>query len=133
MPDRIYNFSAGPSVLPLPVLERAKNELTSLGGIGMSVMEVSHRSRYFAPILESAEAGIRRSLGVPDNYKILFLQGGASFQFSMVPLNFLREGGTADYITTGHWGEKARVEANRCGNTREIFSTRESGYRSAPS
>ena len=129
---RIYNFSAGPATLPLTVLERARDELTSLGGIGMSVMEVSHRSKYFAPVLASAEVGLRRLLSIPENYKILFLQGGASLQFSMVPLNFLAAGKSADYVITGTWGEKALVEAQRCGAARTVFSTRSGGYRSVP-
>src|SRR4051812_43480510 len=103
MTERIYNFSAGPAILPLEVLEKAQRELVSLNGIGMSVMEVSHRSKYFEPILHAAESGLRELLRVPENYKILFLQGGASLQFSMIPMNFLQKGKTADYITTGAW------------------------------
>ena len=117
MENRIYNFSAGPAVLPLEVLEQAQSEITSLNGIGMSVMEVSHRSKHFEPILEAAESGIRELLGVPENYRILFLQGGASLQFSMIPLNFLGAGETADYIITGAWGKKALKEAKRCAGT----------------
>src|SRR5947209_17249318 len=89
MTERIFNFSAGPAVLPLPVLEQAQAELTSLPGVGMSVMEVSHRSKTFDAIINSAEAGLRELLGIPQNYHVLFLQGGASLQFSMVPINFL--------------------------------------------
>src|SRR4051794_24065631 len=107
MTHRIYNFSAGPAVLPQPVLEQAQAEILSLGGSGMSVMEVSHRSKHFEPILAAAEAGLRELLAVPDNYRILFLQGGATMQFSMLPMNFLRKGETADYIVTGAWGKKA--------------------------
>ena len=132
MTDRIYNFSAGPAVLPLPVLEQAKDEILSLQDIGMSVMEVSHRSKHFAPILASAEKGIRDLMGVPEHYRILFLQGGASLQFSMIPLNFLAPGGTADYVITGAWGKKAIAEARRRGNARTIFSTEESGFTSVP-
>ena len=126
----VYNFSAGPAILPPAVLEKAQDELVSLGGIGMSVMEVSHRSKYFAPILERAESGIRGLLEVPANYRILFLQGGASLQFSMIPLNFLRR--EADYVVTGAWGEKAVKEARKCGAVNVIYSTKESGYRSVP-
>lgn len=133
MTERIYNFSAGPAALPLPVLQRAQEEILSLNGIGMSVMEVSHRSRHFAPILASAEQGIRDLMGVPDNYRILFLQGGASLQFSMIPINFLAAGGSADYIITGVWGKKALAEARRAGDARVIHSTEESGFRSTPS
>ncbi len=132
MVERIYNFSAGPAVLPLEVLEKAQRELLSLGGIGMSVMEISHRSKHFAPILEGAENGIRELLKVPENYRILFLQGGASLQFSMVPLNFLGKNETADYVVTGTWGVKAVKEAQRCGNVNTIFSTADTGFKSVP-
>lgn len=131
MNDRIYNFSSGPAVLPLSVLEKARGEMLSLNGIGMSVMEISHRSKHFAPILEAAEIGIRELLHVPDNYRVLFLQGGASLQFSMIPMNFLGAG--ADYIVTGAWGEKAVKEASKCGKVNTIFTTADSGYRSCPS
>jgi phosphoserine aminotransferase len=132
MTERIYNFSAGPAVLPLEVLEQAQSEMTSLNGIGMSVMEVSHRSKHFEPILAGASAGIRELLNVPENYKILFLQGGASLQFSMIPLNFLKSDETADYIVTGTWGKKAVKEAKRCGNAKTIFSTADAGFKSVP-
>ncbi len=132
MTERIYNFSAGPAVLPVEVLEKAKSELLSLDGIGMSVMEISHRSKHFAPILEGAISGIRELLNIPENYKILFLQGGASLQFSMIPLNFLPENETADYIVTGAWGKKAVKEAKRCGNANVIFSTADEGFKSVP-
>lgn len=132
MTRRIYNFSAGPAVLPVEVLEKAQSEMLSLNGIGMSVMEISHRSKHFAPILEGATAGIRELLGVPENYKILFLQGGASLQFSMIPINFLGANETADYVITGAWGKKALKEAKRCGNAQTIFSTADSGFKSVP-
>src|SRR5258706_9774568 len=132
MSERIYNFSAGPATMPQPVLERAQEEMLSLGGIGMSVMEISHRSKHFEAILGAAESGIRELLEVPTNYKILFLQGGASLQFSMVPINFLGPGQTADYVTTGFWGRKALTEAQRCGNVNVIYSTEDNGYRSVP-
>ena len=132
MTERIYNFSAGPAVIPVPVLEKAKGEMLSLGGIGMSVMEVSHRSKHFKPILAAAEQGIRDLLGVPDNYRVLFLQGGASLQFSMIPINFLGEGQSADYIVTGAWGKKAVKEAKRCGTVNTIFSSAGSGFKSVP-
>ncbi len=132
MTERIYNFSAGPAVLPLEVLQQAQSEMTSLNGIGMSVMEVSHRSQHFEPILAGAANGIRELLNVPENYKILFLQGGASLQFSMIPLNFLKTGETADYVITGAWGKKAIKEAKRCGNANTIFSTADSGFKSVP-
>jgi phosphoserine aminotransferase len=132
MTKRIYNFSAGPAILPVEVLEKAQSEMLSLNGIGMSVMEISHRSKHFEPILESAVSGIRELLQVPENYKILFLQGGASLQFSMVPLNFLGSDETADYVVTGAWGKKAVKEAKRCGNVNIIFSTADSGFKSVP-
>ncbi len=132
MSKKIYNFSAGPAVLPVEVLEKAQSEMLSLNGIGMSVMEISHRSKHFEPILESAIDGVRELLGIPENYKILFLQGGASLQFSMIPLNFLQRDETADYIVTGAWGKKALKEAKRCGNANAIFSTADEGFKSIP-
>ncbi|MBV9241529.1 MAG: aminotransferase class V-fold PLP-dependent enzyme, partial [Acidobacteria bacterium] len=113
MDRRIYNFSAGPAMLPTAVLERARDELLSLDGIGMSVMEISHRSKEFAEVLARAENGLRTLLSVPDDYHILFLQGGASLQFSMVPMNFLPKGRSADYVLTGAWGRKAIAEAKK--------------------
>ena len=133
MDKRIFNFSAGPAVLPTDVLERARDELLSLDGIGMSVMEVSHRSKYFRPILEGAERGLRELLSIPESHRILFLQGGASLQFSMVPLNFLGPGRSADYVITGAWGEKAVAEARKCGEVKIIYTTRKDGCRSVPS
>ena len=132
MTNRIYNFSAGPAVLPLPVLEKARDELLSVNGIGMSVMEISHRSTNFGQILESAENGLRELLHIPANYSVLFIQGGASLQFSMVPINFLAAGQTADYVVTGFWGRKAVAEAQRCGNVNVISSTADTGFRSVP-
>ena len=132
MTERIYNFSAGPAVLPVPVLEKAQNELLSLNGIGMSVMEISHRSKHFAAILEVARQGIRDLLHIPENYHVLFLHGGATLQFSMVPMNFLAHGETADYVVTGAWGMKALKEAARCGKATSVFSTEESGFKSIP-
>ncbi len=132
MTEKIYNFSAGPAILPVEVLEKAKSELLSLNGIGMSVMEISHRSKHFAPILEGAINGIRELLNIPENYKILFLQGGASLQFSMIPLNFLCKEETADYVVTGAWGKKAVKEAGHCGNVRVAFSTADEGFKSVP-
>lgn len=113
--DRVYNFSSGPAVLPVSVLEQVQRDLVALPGVGMSVMEISHRSSTFEAIIGQAEADIRRLAGVPDGYRILFLQGGASLQFSMVPMNLLTEGTTADYINTGSWAEKAVKEARRVG------------------
>ena len=131
--ERIYNFSSGPAVMPEPVLERAREEMMSLGGVGMSVMELSHRSRHFERVLDAAERGIRDLLTLPDNYRVLFLQGGATLQFAMVPMNFLGEGGTAEYVVTGSWGEKAIAEAARYGDAKLTLSTLSDGYRSVPS
>lgn len=112
---RVLNFSSGPAVLPVPVLEQIQQDLVALPGVGMSVLEVSHRSKVFDQILERTEADIRALAGIPSNYRILFLQGGASLQFSMVPLNLLTEGATADYIITGSWTQKAAKEARKVG------------------
>ena len=103
---RVYNFSAGPAVLPLPVLEEAQRDLVALPGVGMSVMEISHRSKAFDEIIQGAEADMRALGGIPAGYKVLFLQGGASLQFSMVPMNLLAPGATADYIVTGDWSQE---------------------------
>jgi phosphoserine aminotransferase len=132
MPQSIYNFSAGPAMIPRPVLERARDEMLSLDGIGMSVMEISHRSKHFASVLERAENGLRELLRVPQNYRILFLQGGASMQFSMVPMNFLRHDQCADYILTGAWSNKAVIEAQKCGRVKVIWSDEENAFRSVP-
>src|SRR5512139_875318 len=107
---RIHNFSAGPAVLPLSVLEQAQRDLISLPGVGMSVMEISHRSKTFEDLLNGAIADIRELANVPSNYRLLMLQGGASLQFSMVPMNLLSPGATADYIDTGTWADKAIKE-----------------------
>ena len=114
--DRVLNFSSGPAMLPLSVLEQVQRDLVALPGVGMSVMEISHRSAPFEAIIGQAEADIRRLAGIPDRYKVLFLQGGASLQFSMVPMNLLTDGATADYVMTGTWAEKAVKEARRVGN-----------------
>jgi phosphoserine aminotransferase len=132
MTKRIFNCSAGPAVLPESVLERAREEMLSLGGIGMSVMEISHRSKHFEAVLSAAENGLRELLDIPENYRVLFLQGGATLQFSMVPMNFLGTGQSADYVITGAWGKKALKEAKRCGNTSVIYSSAEAGFKSVP-
>lgn len=132
MSERIFNFSAGPACLPEPVLEAAKSEMLSLGGIGMSVMEISHRSSHFGKIIESAENRLRALMNIPDNYRVLFLQGGATLQFSMIPINFLGENDSADYIVTGAWGKKAVKEARREGNVDEVYNSADDGFRSIP-
>ena len=118
--------------MPTSVLEKARHEMLSLGGSGMSVMEISHRSAAFEAVLYAAESGIRELLQVPDNYRILFLQGGATLQFSMVPMNLLTDGEAADYVITGAWGEKALKEAKRCRHANVIFSSADDGFRSVP-
>ena len=129
---RIYNFSAGPAVLPLPVLEQAQRDLVALPGVGMSVMEISHRSKTFDEIIQGAEADMRALAGIPANYKVLFLQGGASLQFSMVPMNLLTPGTTADYILTGDWGKKALKEAKRVGATHVAATTEDGNFKRIP-
>jgi phosphoserine aminotransferase len=129
---RIYNFSAGPAVMPLPVLEQAQRDLVSLPGVGMSVMEISHRSQTFEHLLDTAIADIRALANVPDNYKILMLQGGATLQFSMVPMNLLGSGATADYIDTGSWADKAIKEARKVGTVNVAASTKSDRYSRIP-
>jgi len=130
--ERIFNFSSGPAVLPLPVLEQVQRELVALPGVGMSVMEISHRSSTFEAIKDKAEADVRRLAGIPGTYKILFLQGGASLQFSMVPMNLLAPGTTADYLMTGTWADKAAKEARRVGTVHETGSTAADAFSRIP-
>ena len=130
--SRIYNFSAGPAVLPLPVLEEAQRDLVMLPGVGMSVMEISHRSKTFEGILAQAEADMRSLAGIPPNYKVLFLQGGASLQFSMVPMNLLTAGAVVDYVVTGDWAKKAMKEAKRVGTTNVAATTEAGGFKRVP-
>ena len=132
MTERIYNFSAGPAVLPVPVLEQARDEMLSLPGVGMSVMEISHRSKTFDEIIAGAETGMRELMGIPENYRVLFLQGGASLQFSMVPMNLLAEGASADYVITGSWGKKALKEAKKVGATNVAADLADSRYTRTP-
>src|SRR5918993_4007752 len=129
---RVFNFSAGPAVLPVPVLEEAQRDLVALPGVGMSVLEISHRSKTFEGILAKTEQDLRRLGGVPANYKVLFLQGGASMQFSMVPLNLLTAGATADYIVTGGWSQKAVKEAQRVGTVNVAASTESENFTRVP-
>ncbi len=121
--ERVYNFSAGPSMLPLEVLEKAKEDLLCYGDSGMSVMEMSHRTPVFEEILHSAEASLRKLMNIPDNYKVLFLQGGASTQFAAVPLNLLSEHKCADYVVTGQFSKKAASEAKKYGDIAIAAST----------
>lgn len=121
--DRVYNFSAGPSMLPLAVLEKVKEELLNYDGTGQSVMEMSHRSEAFKKIAADAEANLRDLMQIPDNYKVLFLQGGGTLQFSMVPLNLLKESKKADYVVTGTWAKKAYKEACKFGDIKVAASS----------
>jgi phosphoserine aminotransferase len=129
---RIHNFNAGPAALPLPVLEQVQRELIELPRGGMSVMELSHRSKEFEAIRDRAENGLRRLMGIPENFSVLFLQGGASLQFSMIPMNLLGPNDSADYIVHGAWGEKAFKEAQKEGTVRIAASTKEFGYKRVP-
>ena len=128
----VYNFNAGPAIMSRPVLEQAQRELLDYRGIGMSVLEISHRSKEYEAINSEAEARFKRLLGLGDDYRVLFLQGGASLQFAMLPLNFLPARTTADYLLTGAWAEKAYEEASQIGQARIAASTREQGYRRMP-
>jgi phosphoserine aminotransferase len=129
---RIHNFAAGPAVMPLPVLEEIQRDLLALPGVGISVLEISHRSAAFEGILAQAEADIRALGNVPPNYKVLFLQGGASLQFSMVPMNLLIAGATADYIDSGSWADKAIKEAKKVGVVNVAASTKGENYSRVP-
>ena len=130
---RVRNFSAGPAVLPLPVLQRVQEELLCLPGAGASVMEISHRSKEFAEILDAATENLTRLLDIPANYKILFLQGGSRLQFSMIPMNLAKgTGQTANYLLTGSWGKKALVEAKREGPVHIAFDAKLSSYNRIP-
>ena len=129
---RVFNFSAGPAVLPLPVLEEAQRDLIALPGVGMSVMEISHRSKPFEALLDRAIEDIRTLASIPLNYRVLLLQGGASLQFSMVPMNLLVAGKAADYVDTGSWADKAIKEARRVGTVNVTGSTKSEKYTRIP-
>lgn len=129
---RIFNFSAGPAVLPVSVLERAQEELLNWHHSGMSVMEMSHRSKEFESIINTAEADLRELLNIPANYRVLFLQGGATLQFAMVPMNLRRAGASADYIDTGSWAKSAIKEAEKSGPVRIAGSSANTNYDSVP-
>jgi phosphoserine aminotransferase len=123
MQNRVYNFSAGPAILPEDVLKEAQENLFALPGVGMSILEISHRSKTFDKIINEAKADLKSLLGISDNYDVLFLQGGASLQFSMVPLNLMPPKNKADYILTGSWSKKAQKEAKRVGTVNVAAST----------
>ena len=129
---RVFNFGAGPAVLPEPVLEQVQEHLLALPGAGMSVLEISHRSAAFDEILTSAETHIRALAGVPDGYRVLFLQGGATQQFAMVPMNLLAAGATADYVVTGSWARKAAAEARKFGTAHIAATTEPDAFTRVP-
>ena len=129
--SRVYNFSAGPAVLPEEVLKEAQEEMMDYRGCGMSVMEMSHRSAMFQKIIDEAEADLRDLMGIPDNYKVLFMQGGAALQFSAIPMNLMKNG-VADYIVTGQWAKKAYVEAQKYGKVNKIASSEDETYTYIP-
>lgn len=128
---RVYNFSAGPSMLPVPVLQRAADEMLCYGDSGMSVMEMSHRSPEFDAIIKDAEKLLRQLMGIPDNYKVLFMQGGASTQFACVPLNLMKNG-KADYILSGQFSTKAQKEAMKYGDAKIIASSKDDNFSRIP-
>ena len=129
--DRIYNFSAGPSTLPEPVLEEIRDEFMNYKGSGMNVMEMSHRSKVFQGIIDEAEADLRELMNIPSNYKVLFIQGGATLQFAMIPLNLMKNG-VADYIVTGNWSNKAYAEAKKFGKINLVASSKDKNYSYIP-
>jgi phosphoserine aminotransferase len=130
--ERIFNFSAGPSMLPEPVLQKAATELVNYRESGMSVMEMSHRSKVYEDIHNGADALLRELLGIPENYTVLFLQGGASLQFAMVPMNLANQEDSADYVETGHWAAKAIEEASRYMNVKTTASSKDKNFTYIP-
>jgi phosphoserine aminotransferase len=133
MEKRVYNFSPGPAVLPLAALEEAQRDLLALPGAGISILEISHRSKKFGEVIERAEANLRGLLAIPDNYRVLFLQGGALLQFGMVPMNFLRNSGRpADYIVSGTWSKKAAEEAKTQGAVQTAWDGKPGNYNRVP-
>ncbi len=132
MADRIYNFSAGPATLPYEVLTQAAKDIVNFNNTGIGLIEMSHRSKEFMAVAEEAESLVRELFSVPDNYKVLFLQGGASTQFAMVPMNLLSKGRTATYLNTGVWSKKAIKEAGLFGNVNVAYTSEESGFDHVP-
>ncbi|MBL9089746.1 MAG: 3-phosphoserine/phosphohydroxythreonine transaminase [Planctomycetaceae bacterium] len=132
MEKRVYNFSPGPATLPLKVLEEAQRDLLALPGLGVSALEISHRCPWFDKVLEETEANLRSLLGIPANFKVLFLQGGSRLQFSMVPMNLLAEGGSAEYIVTGSWSKMALDEAKKFGNAKAAYDSKATNYDRLP-
>jgi phosphoserine aminotransferase len=131
-PKRVYNFNPGPAALPLEVLQEAQAEMLDFRGTGMSVMEISHRSKEFESVIQTAEADLRDLLSIPANYKVMFLQGGASLQFAMLPMNLRAAGASADYIVTGTWSKTAFKEAQKLGTTRAAANTEGEGFKDLP-
>ncbi|HEY3808576.1 MAG TPA: 3-phosphoserine/phosphohydroxythreonine transaminase [Steroidobacteraceae bacterium] len=129
---RVFNFAAGPAVLPLEVLQQARDELLDWGGLGMSVMEISHRSKAFMAVAKAAEADLRQLLGVPDDYQVLFLQGGATGQFDAIPMNLVQADGSVDYVNTGAWSKKAIGAARRHARVNVAADAAASGYNDVP-
>lgn len=130
--SRVYNFSAGPSMLPESVLKRAADEMLDYEGSGQSVMEMSHRSKTYQAIIDETEALLREIMGIPENYKVLFLQGGASSQFAMIPLNLMNGSGKADFVITGQWANKAYQEASRYGEANVVASSKDKTFSYIP-
>ena len=130
--NRVYNFSAGPSMLPESVLRRAAGEMLDYNGCGQSVMEMSHRSKVYQGIIDSAESLLREVMGIPQNYKVLFLQGGASSQFAMIPMNLMTKSGKADFVLTGQWATKAYQEAARYGEAHVVASSKDKTFSYIP-
>ena len=129
---RVYNFSAGPSMLPESVLNKAAEEMLDYEGTGESVMEMSHRSKEYDAIIKGAESLLRELMNIPDNYKVLFLQGGASTQFAAIPLNFLNGSGKADYVISGQWSNKAYKEATKYGDIKVVATSKEQNFSCVP-
>jgi phosphoserine aminotransferase len=130
--ERVYNFSAGPAVLPIEVLEQAQADFISYGSSGMNVMEMSHRSKDYQDIIDAAEADLRTLMGIPDSYKVMFLQGGASLQFLMVPMNLMVEHKKAHFIKTGQWAKKAIAEAGFVGGANVVASSEDKTFSYIP-
>ena len=129
--NRVYNFSAGPAMMPEPVLEEIRDEMMNYQGSGMCVMEMSHRSKVFQQIIDEAEADLRELMGIPDNYKVLFIQGGATLQFAMVPMNLMKNG-VACYVETGAWSKKAIAEAKKYGEVKIVASSKDKNFSYIP-
>ncbi|RMH54122.1 MAG: aminotransferase class V-fold PLP-dependent enzyme, partial [Candidatus Hydrogenedentota bacterium] len=132
MSERIYNFSAGPAAMPEPVLEQARDEMLDYRGSGMSVMEMSHRSSEFSEIIETTEADLREIFGVSDDYAVLFLQGGASTQFAMIPMNLAPDRASVDLVQTGSWTKKAAIEIEKIARLRIAGSSEKEKFRRIP-